>query len=242
MREPSCGRLPQSSGFARTSDRSEGTQNVFRKGLRTAPRVGLEPTTNRLTAGCSTIELSGKMPTAGRNQAVSISFFRPCPALHRQARFVPAKSVAGDRVVMADGVVIVGAGLAGLAAATALAQPRVSRHRCWKSRNRLGGRAGSFVDAATGQILDACQHVSMGCCTNFAHFCRTVGIAPPACKPQPCLHFMTPDRRVSRLRRRPAAGAAPPGPQFLCWPITCTPTRSSASPGDCLSAPDRPDR
>ena len=24
-----------------------------------APRVGLEPTTNRLTAGCSTIELSG---------------------------------------------------------------------------------------------------------------------------------------------------------------------------------------
>ncbi len=34
-----------------------------------APRVGLEPTTNRLTAGCSTIELSGKrLPasTAGR--------------------------------------------------------------------------------------------------------------------------------------------------------------------------------
>jgi integrase len=28
--------------------------------LRQAPRVGLEPTTNRLTAGCSTIELSGK--------------------------------------------------------------------------------------------------------------------------------------------------------------------------------------
>ena len=27
-----------------------------------APRVGLEPTTNRLTAGCSTIELSGKNP------------------------------------------------------------------------------------------------------------------------------------------------------------------------------------
>jgi hypothetical protein len=27
-----------------------------------APRVGLEPTTNRLTAGCSTIELSGKLP------------------------------------------------------------------------------------------------------------------------------------------------------------------------------------
>ena len=28
-----------------------------------APRVGFEPTTNRLTAGCSTVELSGKVST-----------------------------------------------------------------------------------------------------------------------------------------------------------------------------------
>ena len=31
-----------------------------------APRVGFEPTTNRLTAGCSTIELSGKSFGLGR--------------------------------------------------------------------------------------------------------------------------------------------------------------------------------
>src|SRR5262249_34953229 len=36
------------------------------------------------------------------------------------------------------------------------------------------------------------------CCTNLAHFCRTVGIAH-LLRPQPCLYFMTPDRRVSRL-------------------------------------------
>jgi squalene-associated FAD-dependent desaturase len=95
-------------------------------------------------------------------------------------------------------VLVFGGGLAGLAAATALA-PRGFRVTVLEARNRLGGRAGSFTDAATGQLVDACQHVSMGCCTNLAHFFRTVGTAR-FLRPQPCLYFMTPDRRVSRLR------------------------------------------
>jgi squalene-associated FAD-dependent desaturase len=95
-------------------------------------------------------------------------------------------------------VVIIGAGLAGLAAATALAG-RGFRVTLLESRSRLGGRASSFTDVASGQLVDTCQHVSMGCCTNLAHFCRTVGIANHL-RPQPCLYFMTPDRRVSRFQ------------------------------------------
>lgn len=99
---------------------------------------------------------------------------------------------------MQNRVVIIGGGLAGLAAAAALA-PRGFRVTLLESRNRLGGRASSFNDTATGQLVDTCQHVSMGCCTNLSHFCRTLQI-DRLIEPQPCLYFMTPDRQVSRFQ------------------------------------------
>src|SRR6476620_2628289 len=84
-------------------------------------------------------------------------------------------------------VAVIGGGLAGLACAAALAC-RGFRVTVLESRRRLGGRAGSFADAATGQLVDACQHVSMGCCTNLAHFFDTIGVAY-LLAPEPTLHF-----------------------------------------------------
>lgn len=94
-------------------------------------------------------------------------------------------------------VLIIGGGLAGLATAAALA-PHGFRVTLIESRNRLGGRASSFHDAGSGQLVDTCQHVSMGCCTEFARFCREVGIAHLLAA-QPLLEFMTPDGQVSRF-------------------------------------------
>src|SRR5262245_30006048 len=95
-------------------------------------------------------------------------------------------------------VVIVGGGLAGLAAASGLVH-RDLRISILESRPRLGGRASSFQDPATGELVDNCQHVSMVCCTNLAHFCRRVGIDTMLRRERELL-FLGPDGRISRFR------------------------------------------
>ena len=46
-----------------------------------------------------------------------------------------------------------------------------------EEKSRLGGRATSFVDPKTGDLIDNCQHVSMGCCTNFIGLMQRCGLA-----------------------------------------------------------------
>jgi len=64
--------------------------------------------------------------------------------------------------VTAPDVIVVGAGFAGLAAATALAE-QGARVLVLEARPVLGGRASAVRDPATGEKLDNGQHVLMGC-------------------------------------------------------------------------------
>src|SRR5438045_1625900 len=73
-------------------------------------------------------------------------------------------------------VIIVGAGLAGMAAAVALESAGASVTLV-EARRSLGGRAGSYEDPQTGQTLDNCQHVLLGCCTNLKDFYNRLGVA-----------------------------------------------------------------
>lgn len=73
-------------------------------------------------------------------------------------------------------VLIIGGGLAGLAAASRLSSHGF-RVTLLESRPRLGGRASSIIDRETGESIDNCQHVAMGCCTWFEHFCEQTGCA-----------------------------------------------------------------
>jgi squalene-associated FAD-dependent desaturase len=94
-------------------------------------------------------------------------------------------------------VVIIGGGLAGMAAAVALVKT-CSRITLLESRPRLGGRASSFVDQATGTTIDNCQHVNLGCCTNFLQFCHETGIAD-CLQTERSLTFVGPNRRLHSL-------------------------------------------
>ena len=76
-------------------------------------------------------------------------------------------------------VIVVGGGLAGLAAAASLAEcgRGLLDITVLEGRRRAGGRAASFEDPVAGGLVDACQHVAMGCCTNFIDLCHRVGCA-----------------------------------------------------------------
>jgi len=72
-------------------------------------------------------------------------------------------------------VIVIGGGLAGLAAGVALAEAGW-RVRLFEQRPFLGGRATSYV-LPDGEHVDNCQHVTFGCCTNLEDFYRRVGCA-----------------------------------------------------------------
>lgn len=72
-------------------------------------------------------------------------------------------------------VVVVGGGLAGIAAAVRLADAGVAVTLV-ETRQRLGGRATSFVDPHSGLVLDNCQHVLLHCCTNLLDLYERLGV------------------------------------------------------------------
>ena len=72
--------------------------------------------------------------------------------------------------------IIVGGGFAGLSAAVALAA-RGARVIVLEARPRLGGRATSYRDRTTREMVDNGQHVIFGCYRETFHFLRTIGAA-----------------------------------------------------------------
>ena len=80
-----------------------------------------------------------------------------------------------SRPIHSPSVAIVGGGLAGLAAGCALADSGF-RVILFERRPYLGGRASSYQHPGTGEVVDNCQHVLLGCCTNLIQFYERLGV------------------------------------------------------------------
>ena len=108
---------------------------------------------------------------------------------------------------------VVGGGLAGIAAAIALSD-RGQRVILLEQTRRLGGRASSFVDPATDGEIDNCQHVVMGCCTNYRALIDRLGVSG-------CFRWHTeqfwvsPGGRVDRIAAGPLPAPAHHAGSFL---------------------------
>src|SRR5207248_1308814 len=88
---------------------------------------------------------------------------------------LPGPRLARTRLnQMNDEVLIIGGGLAGLAAGVALAGAG-RRVRVLEQKPYLGGRARSFVDPVTGCVVDNGQHMFMGCYRATLRFLAEIG-------------------------------------------------------------------
>ena len=73
-------------------------------------------------------------------------------------------------------VTVVGGGVAGMSAACPLAEAGL-RVKLVERRGYLGGRASSYLHPGVGEVIDNCQHVLFGCCTNLIGFYRRIRVS-----------------------------------------------------------------
>src|ERR1022692_2313804 len=72
-------------------------------------------------------------------------------------------------------VAVIGGGLAGISAGSALADAGY-QVELFERRPYLGGRASSYELPGTAEVVDNCQHVLLGCCTNLIDFYSRLGV------------------------------------------------------------------
>ena len=120
-------------------------------------------------------------------------------------------------------VAVVGGGLAGLSAGCVLSRVGF-QVTLFERRPFLGGRASSYQHPGTGEVVDNCQHVLLGCCTNLIDFFGRIGVADKI-RWYDRLTLLEPGGRASIIEPSPIPAPLHTAPSFL---------RAA-----CLSIPDK---
>ncbi|MFZ0744339.1 MAG: hydroxysqualene dehydroxylase HpnE [Terracidiphilus sp.] len=117
---------------------------------------------------------------------------------------------------LAKTVTVIGGGVAGMSAACALADAGF-RVQLLERRGYLGGRASSYPHPGVDEVIDNCQHVLFGCCTNVIGFYKRIGVADK-------IHWTS-----EMVMIEPGGRRSPLGPSWLPAPLHGLPKLLTAS-------------
>ncbi len=124
----------------------------------------------------------------------------------RGTRKPRALSITATTTATKGRIAVIGAGVAGLAASCALADVGYSV-TVFERRPYVGGRASSYLHPGSGETIDNCQHILLGCCTNLRSLLHRVGRSD-AIAWTSTITYIEPGGRRSVVR--PAAGLPAP--------------------------------
>ncbi len=103
-----------------------------------------------------------------------------------------------------------------MSAACALAEAGL-RVQLVEQRSYLGGRASSYPHPGVNEVIDNCQHVLFGCCTNLIGFYRRIGMAER-------IHWTSQTTMIEPGGRRSRLGPFELGPLRLPAPLHSAPS------------------
>ena len=138
-----------------------------------------------------------------------------CPrkSLHPGKGLAEAPGLMTEPWTKSPKVAVVGGGLAGLAAGCALAESGL-QVTLFEKRSYLGGRASSYQHPGTGEVVDNCQHVLLGCCTNLIEFYQRIGVEDKI-RWFEQMTFLEPGGRASVIRPSGLPSPLHTAPSFL---------------------------
>jgi squalene-associated FAD-dependent desaturase len=84
----------------------------------------------------------------------------------------------------------------------------------FERRPYLGGRASSYQHPGTGEVVDNCQHVLLGCCTNLLEFYKRAGVQDKI-RWYDTLTFLEPGGRASKISASALPAPLHTAPAFL---------------------------